>query len=123
MSATWRPRRRTGRCASGGWTRPGTRRVVHVASGIKVADGGLLSDDRLELSTKATILAPRSEVRRRVESKLRATFRESETRKRGFEVDGGKVRKVRVVWVDRYRAGTATLNVNGTEHVLPFRFP
>jgi hypothetical protein len=60
-------------------------------------DVGFDPSSRLELSTKATILALKSEVRHRVEAKLKAAFQESETKKQGFEVGGGKVRKVRVV--------------------------
>jgi hypothetical protein len=86
-------------------------------------DVGFDLSSRLGLSTKATILALKSEVRHRVEAKLKATFQESKTKRQGFEVDGDKVRKVRVTWVDRYRSGTATMNVNGAKYVLPFRFP
>jgi hypothetical protein len=62
-------------------------------------------------------------VRGEIEKSTKKTYKEKTERKRSVTLKGdGSSGKVKVVWVEYYRTGTATLRVDGKEYRVPFEF-
>lgn len=62
------------------------------------------------------------DLRGRVEKDLGRTVKASESVEEEIELDGDKVQKVRLVWCDQYRTGTAEVSVNGKTQKVEFEF-
>lgn len=62
------------------------------------------------------------EIRGKLEKSLNRTFKQTDTVEQAIEIDGNELPKVKLIWVERIRIGSASVEVNGTVKKLPFEF-
>ncbi len=62
-------------------------------------------------------------VRSSIESETGAKFSDSDTREQSVTIDGNKIRKVDIIWIDMYRTGTIDVTDQGAPRKVLFEFP
>jgi hypothetical protein len=63
------------------------------------------------------------DIRKKIESEERITFKQTETIRRTLKINGTKTPKVKVVWVESGKTGKATVVIDGEEKQIPFSLP
>src|SRR5262249_13385893 len=62
-------------------------------------------------------------VRGSIEKEMGEKFTDSETREQTVRIDGDKLPKARILWIDTYRTGTVQVIQDGRTYSVPFQFP
>lgn len=83
----------------------------------------LTESKSLEVTAGIDLKIISSTIRGEIERQLSQTYRQIETVERSIEIDGNTLPRVRLVWIERYRRGTARGVFGSTESDLPFYFP
>jgi hypothetical protein len=63
------------------------------------------------------------EIRKKIESEEKVTFKQSETVRQNLKINGTLTPKVKVIWVESGKTGTATVVIDGKEMQVPFSLP
>jgi hypothetical protein len=58
-----------------------------------------------------------------IEKETGEKLTDSETRKQSVKIDGDKLQKAKIVWIDVYRTGTIEVTSDGKAYKVPFEFP
>ena len=96
-----------------------TIRVVH---SVTISEGWKTETD-VRAKLNASWVQYEAGIRTGIEKSTNKSYGTETERKRGVVLRGdGASKRVRVVWVDCYRTGTATLMVDGKEVRVPFEF-
>jgi len=64
-----------------------------------------------------------TKIRGSIEKEHGEKFTNSETREQTVRIDGDKIQKARIVWIDTYRTGTVQVTQDGQTYSIPFQFP
>ena len=62
-------------------------------------------------------------VKASVEVSIGTTLSDSETREQTITIDGDKLPKAKLIWIDVYRTGTVEVTQDGKAYSVPFEFP
>jgi hypothetical protein len=92
------------------------------------AEGPLDADQRIVRTVPGFDIAAvkaelASKVKAHIEAESKEKMTDSETRKQKVTINGDKVQKARIVWVDVFKTGTVTVTKDGISHKVPFEFP
>lgn len=102
-------------------TLPGTKRTVKRSRTIEHAL--TLTDSKaLEIDGSVNLVVISGAIRKKLETSLSQTFKQSETVEQSIEIDGRERPAVRLAWVEKYRTGIAKMTINGVEKKIPFEF-
>jgi hypothetical protein len=82
----------------------------------------LTDTEGLEASVKAHFGVLSGEIRGQIARSRMTTYKASETIEDGVEIDGEKLPKARLVWIERTVTGKARVFVDGQERSMPFQF-
>lgn len=62
-------------------------------------------------------------VRKAIERETKETLPDTETRRQKVTIDGDKLPKARLVWVDLFKTGMVEVSKDGKTYKVPFEFP
>src|SRR5262249_10300833 len=100
-------------------TRKITREVGFSNKITRVGMGDQLGG-KLELNLGILKAEASSEIKKAVEKAINETLTDSEEYKQTITIDGSKIRKAKVYWIDVYRTGTVQVTQNGATYSVPF---